>query len=41
MKAARQHEIPLDNNGTTSANLRNWMGKHGITRLKQDRVRAA
>jgi DNA invertase Pin-like site-specific DNA recombinase len=28
--------------GTTSANLRNWMGKHGITRpTKQDRVRAA
>jgi DNA invertase Pin-like site-specific DNA recombinase len=27
--------------GTTSANLRNWMGKHGITRPKQDKIRAA
>lgn len=27
--------------GTTSANLRNWMGKHGITRTKQDKGLAA
>lgn len=27
--------------GTTSANLRNWMGKHGISRPKTDRSRAA
>jgi DNA invertase Pin-like site-specific DNA recombinase len=27
--------------GTTSANLRNWMGKHGITRPKKDKGLAA
>ena len=27
--------------GTTPANLRNWMSKHGITRPKQEKVRAA
>ena len=27
--------------GTTPANLRNWMNKHGITRPKQEKVRAA
>jgi DNA invertase Pin-like site-specific DNA recombinase len=27
--------------GTTPANLRNWMSKHGISRPKQDKVRAA
>ncbi|MCK9620777.1 MAG: recombinase family protein [Methylobacter sp.] len=27
--------------GTTSANLRNWMGKHGITRTKQGKGLAA
>jgi DNA invertase Pin-like site-specific DNA recombinase len=27
--------------GTTSANLRNWMGKHGIARLKQEKACAA
>lgn len=27
--------------GTTSANLRNWMGKHGITRTKRDKGLAA
>jgi DNA invertase Pin-like site-specific DNA recombinase len=27
--------------GTTPANLRNWMNKHGITQPKQEKVRAA
>ena len=30
-----------DRYGTTPANLRNWMSKHGITRSKQEKVRAA